>query len=167
MSKSIGLVIGIIVIVIVGVAYSSTKNSDSMMMKKEVMMEQKAMEAKDQASNDTMMKKEDSPSMVAGTYEVFSPEKITLASDTKDIVLFFNASWCPSCRVVDTDLSNNAGKIPSGLTILDVDYDTSAALKKKYGVTHQHTFVQVDKVGNLIKKWSGSSNLASIVAEVK
>ena len=41
-----------------------------------------------------------------------------------------------------------------------------ADLKKKYGVVYQHTFVQVDKDGNLIKKWSGSPNLSSLVTQV-
>jgi hypothetical protein len=48
-----------------------------------------------------------------------------------------------------------------------VNYDNSTALKQKYAVTYQHTFVQVDKDGNLIKKWSGSPTLTALVAEVK
>ncbi|MEK7564045.1 MAG: hypothetical protein AAB510_00550 [Patescibacteria group bacterium] len=58
-------------------------------------------------------------------------------------------------------------KIPSDLSILDVDYDNSSDLKKKYGVTYQHTFVQVDKDGNMIKKWNGSPTLAKLVSEVR
>jgi hypothetical protein len=56
--------------------------------------------------------------------------------------------------------------IPAGITILKTDYDSETELKKKYGVTTQHTLVQVDKDGNLIKKWSGSSGLANLVAEI-
>ena len=108
---------------------------------------------------DTMMK--------AGSYEAYEPEKVALASATHDVVLFFRASWCPTCRAVDSDIKANLGKIPSSLTILDVNYDNSASLKQKYGVTYQHTFVQVDKDGNLIKKWSGSPTLSALVTEVK
>ena len=75
--------------------------------------------------------------------------------------------WCPTCISVDKDIKANLSKIPSGLSILDVNYDNSTALKQKYGVTYQHTFVQVDKDGNLIKKWSGSPTLTALVAEVK
>ena len=39
-------------------------------------------------------------------------------------------------------------------------------LKKKYEVTYQHTFVQVDAQGNMIKKWSGGA-LADIIDETK
>jgi thiol-disulfide isomerase/thioredoxin len=121
-----------------------------------------------------MMKKEDTSMMdkgdtmmKAGSYEAYSPEKVMLASATHDVILFFKASWCPTCRAVDADIKANLGKIPSGLAILDVNYDDSTALKQKYGVTYQHTFVQVDKDGTLIKKWSGSPTLTAIVAEVK
>ena len=133
-----------------------------------------AMMKDDATKTDSMMKKDETSMMdkgdtimKAGTYEVYSPEKVTLASATHDVVLFFRASWCPTCRAVDADIKANLSKIPSALAILDVNYDNSTTLKQKYGVTYQHTFVQVDKDGNLIKKWSGSPTLSSLVSEVK
>ena len=57
----------------------------------------------------------------------------------------------------------NLQKIPAGIHILKVDYDHSEDLQKKYGVTYQHTFVQVDENGNLLKKWSGSPTLSSLL----
>jgi thioredoxin 1 len=128
----------------------------------------------DATKTDAMMKK-DGTSMVdnsdtmmhAGTYEAYTTEKIAMASATHDVVLFFRASWCPTCIAVDKDIKANLGKIPSSLTILDVNYDASSDLKKKYGVTYQHTFVQVDAQGTLIKKWSGSPTLVKLVAEVQ
>lgn len=107
---------------------------------------------------DTMMK--------VGSYEAYAPEKIAKAA-TGDVVLFFRASWCPTCRGLDADIKANFKNIPSDLTILDVDYDNSGDLKKKYGVTYQHTMVQVDKNGNMIHKWMGSPTLAVFVKEVK
>jgi thiol-disulfide isomerase/thioredoxin len=101
-----------------------------------------------------------------GTYEVYSADKLALAQDGK-VVLFFKASWCPTCKAVDADIFAHVSAIPSGTHILIVDYDTSAELKKKYGVTYQHTFVQVDAKGAMLKKWSGSPTLASLVAEIK
>jgi hypothetical protein len=38
---------------------------------------------------------------------------------------------------------------------LKTDYDSNNELKKKYGVTYQHTFVQIDSNGNMITKWNG------------
>jgi len=115
----------------------------------------------------TMMKNEETAMMAVGSYEPYAASKVAMASESKDVVLFFRASWCPFCKVVDADIKANLKAIPSSLTILDVDYDNSADLKKKYGVTTQHTFVQVDAKGTLIKKWSGSATLAAVVAEVQ
>lgn len=114
----------------------------------------------------TMMKSEGMISG-AGTYQAYSPEKVAKYAATGKVVLFFHASWCPSCKVLDADIRLHLSDIPATLTILDVDYDTSTAMKKQYGVTFQHTLVEVDASGNLIKKWSGSPTLAALVAEVK
>ncbi|MCR4325919.1 MAG: thioredoxin family protein [Patescibacteria group bacterium] len=104
--------------------------------------------------------------MKAGSYEAYSPEKLSLA-DSGDVVLFFRATWCPTCKILDTDIRSHLSGIPEGLTILDVDYDNSASLKQKYGVTYQHTLVQVRSDGSMIAKWSGSPTLAALVSEVK
>ncbi|WCC79097.1 thioredoxin family protein [Cutibacterium equinum] len=72
-------------------------------------------------------------------------------------VYFFAASWCPDCRAIDKDLK--AGKVEGlkGYTIVKVDYDKASELKKKYGVTMQHTFAVVDDMDKLIKKFSATS----------
>lgn len=101
-----------------------------------------------------------------GSYEAYEASKLSLAEKGK-VVLFFHAGWCPTCKAADADIKANLSKIPDGVTILKVDYDSSTELKKKYGVTYQHTFVQVDASGNMLKKWSGSSSLAEIAAQVQ
>lgn len=189
MNKNIGIIVGVVaLVVIVGGVYASMNSGNDAMTAKEKMEQQAKMEGaggsisetketmmKDGVTKtDSMMKKEEASvmdkgdiMMKAGSYEAYASEKVTLASATHDVVLFFRASWCPTCRAVDADIRANLGKIPSSLTILDVNYDTATALKQKYSVTYQHTFVQVDKDGNLIKKWSGSPTLTLLVAEVK
>ncbi len=169
MNKNIGIVLGIVIIIVAGVIYSSTKKEDAMMVKDPVDSTEMVKE-----DGDAVMEKENSATMepvdtmmASGTYEAYAPEKVMLASATHDVVLFFRASWCPTCRAIDADIKANLSKIPSDLAILDVNYDDSSSLKQKYGVTYQHTFVQVDKDGNLIKKWSGSPTLSTLVAEVK
>lgn len=101
----------------------------------------------------------------AGSYQAYAPEKLAMAAEGK-VVLFFRASWCPSCRTLDADIRAHLEGIPAGVTILDVDYDTATALKQKYGVTYQHTLVQVDAQGNQLAKWSGSASLADIVKKI-
>lgn len=71
-------------------------------------------------------------------------------------VLFFFASWCPSCRSAREEFTSRADELKS-LNIILVDYDNSTDLKKKYGVTYQHTFVQIDETGEAIIKWNGGS----------
>jgi thiol-disulfide isomerase/thioredoxin len=100
-----------------------------------------------------------------GTYESYGPEKIARAAQEK-VILFFHAPWCPTCKRLDADIQKNSDKIPGGIVILKTDYDSEVALKQKYGVTYQHTFVQVDANGNLISKWSGSPTLSEFLEKV-
>ena len=105
-----------------------------------------------------------SNSSAPGTYEDYDPSKLSKAN-SGDVVLFFHASWCPSCRNQEKDITS--GDIPSGLTILKVNYDTETELKQKYGVRLQHSFVQVDAQGNAISKWAGGSTLEDVIKNVK
>ncbi len=132
-----------------------TKEADTEMMKKEDTTMQKDSES---MTDDTMKK--------AGLYTTYNADKLAMAA-TGDVVLFFKASWCPSCRTLDADIKSKSTTIPSSLTILEVDYDTAIELKKKYGVTTQHTLVQVNASGEMITKWSGGSTLESVVAKVQ
>jgi thioredoxin-like negative regulator of GroEL len=130
------------------------------------MEDKKESSATTMTSTTTMKDKMSDTAMMKGTYEDYSSEKVARA-ETGDVVLFFHASWCPSCRGLGSDIETNMASIPEGVSILKVDYDKEVELKKKYGVTYQHTLVQVDKDGNLIKKWSGSSKLSSLLSEIQ
>ncbi len=81
-----------------------------------------------------------------------------------DVVLFFHAPWCPSCRA--TEASIDADGVPDGLTLVKVDFDSATDLRQQYGVTYQHTYVHVDPDGTALKKWTGSETGADIAAEV-
>ena len=96
-------------------------------------------------------------------YTEYTPEK--LASSTWNIVLFFHASWCPPCKTAHKNFSWE--NTPENLTILKIDYDNSTELKKKYWVTSQHTFVQVDNNWNMIKKWGISKTYDSILKNIE
>lgn len=62
--------------------------------------------------------------------------------------LFFHASWCIRCRMLDEDLL--ARGAPDGLTVFKVDYDQRTDLRQRYGVTIQTTIVFVDDAGEKI-----------------
>ena len=118
------------------------------------------------AGGEVMVKDVEKKQAAAGTYEAYSAEKIAFAANG-DVVLFFHAPWCPTCKALDTSINTNLTGIPANTKILKVDYDSSTELKKKYGVTYQHTLVQVDAKGNMITKWSGGNTLASITAKIQ
>lgn len=81
-------------------------------------------------------------------------------------IIFFHASWCPTCRGLEGEIKADLNSIPTDMTILKADFDTEIELRQKYEVTYQHTLVQVDSEGNQIKKWSGSRDISEIVSEV-
>jgi len=81
-----------------------------------------------------------------------------------DVVLFFNATWCPTCQEATKNLQ--AADIPDGLTVVSVDYDSNLDLRKKYGVTTQHTFVQVGPGGEQVTKFTGSTTIPEIQSEL-
>jgi len=166
-----------------GVMRSSNNNTDqvSMMesekMDKDVMTngnlsnEDKMMD--DKASDDSMMKDDaqkdsmsDDSMMKAGEYRDYDPSLLSRA-DSGKVVLFFHASWCPTCKVLNSALNASLSDIPEDVTILKVDYDSSTELKKKYGITYQHTLVQVDSRGNQLTKWNGGSDLNSILTKLQ
>lgn len=155
--------VGIVVIVVIaGGIYASTKDRVDEPLMTDQKVEDSAMVGTDEVEveggGDTMMK--------AGSYESYSPDKLALAEKGK-VVLFFRASWCPTCRTLDASIRANLGAIPEGVAILDVDYDNSTALKQKYSVTYQHTLVQVDAAGGEIARWTSSPTLADLVTQIK
>ncbi|MGV8850480.1 MAG: thioredoxin family protein [Propionibacteriaceae bacterium] len=102
-----------------------------------------------------------------GSYVTLADYTASMATyaDTK-VVYFFHASWCPDCKAADTALTSDPGSIPAKVTIVKVDYDTSTALKQKYGVTMQHTYVQVDSTGAKVTLWAGKA-LDAVLADLK
>ncbi|QYF89123.1 MULTISPECIES: thioredoxin domain-containing protein [Arthrobacter] len=103
----------------------------------------------------------------AGTYTPYTPEAVSSASETDKVVLFFHATWCSTCKLLASDIEANAANIPAGVKILKVDYDSETALKQKYGVTLQHTLVQVRPDGSQIAKWNLSRDLNALVKEIR
>lgn len=118
-------------------------------------------------SGDTMMQGEDSGSDTRqtpsdGSYLAYSEANFQATSD-KRRVLFFYASWCPTCRPADKEFQASSDQIPEDVVVLRVNYNDSdtdrseKALADRYGVTYQHTFVQIDENGNEIAKWNGGA----------
>jgi thiol-disulfide isomerase/thioredoxin len=176
-------IIGLVVLAaVIGIGwYAVSQNDGGAMMKDEMQKEGEMMQDDSMMKDDAMtegdgMMKDDSmmkdgemmdggTMMEKGSYEAYGAEKLALA-DSGDVLLFFHADWCPTCRAIESEI-NAGAQIPAGVHILKVNYDKETALKQKYGVTTQHTFVQVDASGKLIQKFSDAATLAAVFAKVK
>ena len=103
--------------------------------------------------------------MPAGAYIDYADYKAgPQAFAAGDVVLFFNATWCPTCQEAVKNLES--ADFPDGLTVVSVDYDSNLDLRKEYGVTTQHTFVQVGPDGEQITKFTGSTTVPQIKSEL-
>ncbi len=103
-----------------------------------------------------------------GSYTDYSVEIFDKGQEANQdkTVLFFAASWCPTCRTLDNDIKSNLQDIPAGVRIVKVDYDSNRELRNKYGIKVQHTLVQVDSQGEKLKAWLGSSSLDKVVGQL-
>jgi hypothetical protein len=68
--------------------------------------------------------------------------------------------------VANQDFTTNSARFPEDVVVFRTDYDKETALKTRYGVTYQHTFVQVDANGNELAKWNGGG-LAELLQNLK
>lgn len=158
MNKGI-LIAGIMILVLIGgglfIANQQSQKAEKTIMTQEkaAMAEKETMTEKD-VGEDPMMKKE------ASRYIEYSKAALDRAPIGRR-VLYFYASWCPTCRPTDANFKENTSKIPEDVTVLRVNYsdpDTDQEekdLARKYGITYQHTFVQIDAVGKEVSKWNG------------
>ncbi len=116
-----------------------------------------------------MVKTESTP--ISKQYLPYTKDVLESSKSTRR-VLFFYASWCPTCIPADADFTKNVSMLPSDVTLIRVNYndpDTDAdekALAAKYAITYQHTYVQIDADGNEIAKWNGGS-VKELLAKIK
>ena len=75
----------------------------------------------------------------------------------KKILLFFYAGWCPYCQHKDALLKELYGRASFPLSTYRLDYDTTADLKARFGVTTQDTVVLLDGSGNPLQMVVGAT----------
>lgn len=108
---------------------------------------------------------------VASRYVDYSKTALD-SSTSKRRVLYFYATWCPTCKVANTDFQTNTDKIPEDVIVIRTNYNDSDTdqeekdLARKYGITYQHTFVQIDGQGNELTTWNGGQ-LEELLENVK
>jgi len=91
----------------------------------------------------------------SGMKVAFTDEMSAWALAAKNpTVLFFAADWCPSCQADLRDINANGSRL-GAINVVVVNYDSSADLKAKYGITAQDSFVQIDDKGMKLAVWNG------------
>jgi thioredoxin 1 len=98
------------------------------------------------------------------TYETYlaAPENYA----DSEVVLFFNAYWCSTCKAARDGFESGMDTMPEDLTIVLVDFDENTEMRKKHDVIVQHTFVQIDSAGNELQRWYGSTTVAEIEEKI-
>ncbi|MBI4097237.1 MAG: thioredoxin family protein [Candidatus Levybacteria bacterium] len=177
MNKTI-VIIGVIVLILVGgglfVANQNSQKAEQAKMEQE--KEANDLPAGRQVQKDDagMMKKEDDKMMAdkSNARYVEYTKTVLDQSATHRRVLYFYANWCPICKPADANFKANVGKIPEDVTVIRINYNDSDTdqeekdLAKKYGITYQHTFVQIDGQGKEVTKWNGGQT-DELVANIK
>lgn len=126
------------------------------------------MEAEEMMEDESTMTSDDSA--LSTRYSDYSSEELSKATvNNGRAVLFFAAlAWCPSCQAADRDFRANFSKVPEDVSILKVDYDKDSAMKQKYAITMQDTFIQVDSQGKEVTRWnSGGQGVKALLANLK
>jgi len=104
----------------------------------------------------------DSQPPTPGQFLAYSESAVD-ESTAEHRVLFFHATWCPSCIATKNQINNSLSEIPSDVDIFDVDYDDNMSLRQQYQVRTQHAFVTLDADGNASSVAYGLSSLEDIV----
>ncbi len=169
MKSSLPIIIGVVALV-VGIGYFATQDKgarqDSVA---NTSTETKELDNALPTANETETvspEATDTQVASAGTYLPYSAGAVA-TSNADHILLSFSATWCPSCRALDADIVKNAESIPEGVVIYKVDYDTSAELKRKYGVTTQHSIIEINKSGEALSTISHPLTLNALLATIK
>lgn len=138
-------------------ASAMTEPSESAMVKESA-------SAMTEPSESAMEKDSTEPMAKGGQYVPESKFRADQAAfEDGNTVLFFYAAWCPDCQKTDKSIQQTG--VPEDINIVKVDFDNANDLRKKYGVTQQHTFVQIGPGGEQIKKWTGTFTADDISAQ--
>ena len=166
MNKSTYLVVGLVVVLVAGSLYVLSPKRDTAPAPTTITEPTSDETADTQNGKRVMTTESDNVRYIPYSENAFN------AITDKRRVLFFYASWCPTCRPADAEFSEKMSQIPEDVQILRVNYDDpdtdedEVALAEKYNITYQHTYVQIDSLGKQVAKWNGGA-LNELLANIK
>lgn len=92
------------------------------------------------------------------TYEDYNEARYNELLGQQPFAIFFHAQWCPTCRKMEKDISEELSTFPENTVILKADFDTEAALKQQYGINSQSTIVIINAQGEALETLAAPSN---------
>ena len=166
--KNTPIIVGAIVLIL-GVGYLATNSNSrapesvTQELSTEIVSDTEAFATEKTTAPDKVATTESATA--PGVYAAYDANVIA-QSDADHILLFFKASWCPSCRALDADILENADAIPAGVEIYTVDYDTATDLKRQYGVTTQHSIIEISASGEALSSISHGLTLDDVLSTI-
>lgn len=166
------IIAGVVLLILVGGGFFIANQQSKSTEETKMAQEKAAMQANEDEA--TGGKKPDDKTMAdksASRYVEYSKAALDQAANNRR-VLYFYANWCPICKPADADFKANSSKIPSDVTVIRVNYNDSDTdqeekdLAKKYAITYQHTFVQINGQGRETTKWNGGQT-TELLAKIK
>lgn len=149
--KAAGLIVLLILIIMSGFWWFGTRNTQ----------DQSKLNSVVGPTMSGSLVSDDSSQSTGARYVEYPQGIVNGGSVSNRRVLFFYASWCPFCRPADAEFRDRMSEIPGDVTVIRVNYNDSDTdegeknLARQYGVTYQHTFVQIDPDGTAVATWNG------------
>lgn len=109
--------------------------------------------------------------ITSDSYIEYSPSEFEKYKNMRRVIYFY-ANWCSTCRPANANFLKNSESLPKDLVVFRANYNDSdtdedeKSLAKKYSITYQHTFVQVDSEGDVVTQWNGGE-IADLVNRIK
>lgn len=106
------------------------------------------------------------PQSYDGYVEYNEIKLLEALAEKKQVILFFHATWCSTCWVLNTNIATKETLIKENTIIFKVDFDAEENLKRRYWVTSQHTVVYLDQEWEVEKRVRGSIELDEILNDI-
>lgn len=122
--------------------------------------EQKKEEAKEEKTPAAELTEEEKKFLETNSPSIrnFSPALYQNIQGKKPVVLYFHASWCPTCKDLKKRIETDLSQLPENTKIMVVNFDESQQLKSDFGVVTQSTLVYLDQYNNKIATQINPSN---------
>ena len=104
-------------------------------------------------------------------YKQYTPEVLqSIRQSGNAVLLYFYADWCTSCweqEPIHAIFFNNALKAQLPIIGVRINIDDLPPVMREFGMNYSHSYVLLDKNGNVASKFFGTHSEAELMKEVK